>query len=84
MQLIGATGSNAAKINGIFDPTSPPELHDGHLTYRKRDDQDMWLQYYEATKRWYVTTTSGKGKEKGNGWAFISSKLRVDQCLSGM
>ncbi len=51
VQLIGATGSHAASINGIFDPTSPPELHDGHLTYRKRDNQDKWLENHGATKR---------------------------------
>jgi hypothetical protein len=82
VQLIGATGSNAAKINGIFDPTWPPELHDGHLTYRKRGDQDWWLEYHGAKKRWLVHSTAAKGS--GNGWAFISSELRVDQCLSGM
>ncbi len=82
MQLIGATGSNAANINGIFDPTSPPESHDGHLTYRKRDDKDVWLEYYGATKRWIITTTEYKGEDKGFAW--IGSELRLDQCLSGM
>jgi hypothetical protein len=82
VQLIGATGSNAAYINGIFDPTLPPEFHDGHLTYRKRGDQDKWLEYHGATKLWLVTSTENKGT--GNGWAFIGSELRVDQCLSGM
>jgi hypothetical protein len=82
VQLIGASGSNAASINGIFDPTSPPEFHDGHLTYRKRGDQDKWLEYHGALKRWLVKATVQKGTE--NGWAWIGSKLRVDQCLSGM
>jgi hypothetical protein len=82
VQLIGTTGSNAANINGIFDPTSPPELHDGHLTYRKRGDQDMWLEYHGATKRWHVKITKDKGTD--NCSAHIDSTLRVDQCLSGM
>jgi hypothetical protein len=82
VQLIGATGSAAAIINGIFDPTSPPEHHDGHLTYRKRDNQDIWLEYYGATKHWSVKTTKSKGTDKGYAW--IASELRVDQCLSGM
>ncbi len=82
MQLIGATGSSAACINGIFDPTSPPELHDGHLTYRKRGDQDKWLVYHGAKKQWLVKPTEYKGADKG--WAWIGSELRVDQCLFGM
>jgi hypothetical protein len=82
VQLIGATGSNAASINGIFDPTSPPEFHDGHLTYRKRGDKDMWLEYRRATTRWHVKNTEHKGA--GRGWAFIDSELRVDQCLSSI
>jgi hypothetical protein len=82
VQLIGATGSNAAYINGTFDPTSPPELHDGHLTYRKRGDQDLWLEYHGPKKQWIVTTTVQKGTS--SGWAWIGSELRVDQCLSGM
>ncbi len=82
MQLIGATGSNAASINGIFDPSSPPELHDGQLTYRKRGDQGWWLAYHGAKKQWIVTTTANKGTDKG--FACIGSELRVDQCLSGM
>jgi hypothetical protein len=82
VQLIGATGSNAAKINGVFDPTLPPELHDGHLTYRKRGDEDWWLEYYGAKKIWVVHHTAQKGT--GDGCAWICSELRVDQCLSGM
>ena len=82
VQLIGASGSNAASINGIFDPTFPPELHDGHITYRKRCDQDWWLEYLGATKQWVVTTTAHKGVDFC--WAWIGSELRVDQCLSGM
>ena len=82
MQLIGATGSNAAYINGIFDPSSPLELHDGQLTYRKRGDQDKWLEYHGAKKQWLVKATVHKGT--GQAWAWIGSELRVDQCLSGM
>ena len=82
MQLIGATGDSAAYINGIFDPTSPPELHDGHLTYRKRGDQDWWLEYRGAKKLWMVTHTAHKGVDFC--WAWICSELRVDHCLSGM
>ncbi len=82
MQLIGAIGANAAFINGIFDPTSPPEWHAGHLTYRKRDDQDIWLEYDGAKKLWIVKTTASKGQCKGIAW--IASELRVDQCLSGI
>jgi hypothetical protein len=82
VQLIGATGSAAASINGIFDPTSPPEWHAGHLTYRKRDDQDIWLEYYGAKKQWIVRTTKDKGTDKG--LACIASELRVDQRLAGI
>jgi hypothetical protein len=82
VQLIGATGSNAAYINGIFDPTLPPEFHDGHLTYRNRGDKDWWLEYNGAKKQWVVRSTEYKGT--GDGFAWIGSELRVDLCLSGI
>jgi hypothetical protein len=80
VRLIGAEGA-AAHINGIFEPTSPPELRHGHLTYRNRYQKDLWLEYYGAKKMWLVTSTKDKGSDKCFAW--IGSELRVDLCLSG-
>ncbi len=81
MRISGATGGTAAFVNGIYDPTSPPEIHDGHHTYRKRDDQDRWLEYSRSANTWQCVDTEDKGSDLCR--AHIKSELPIDQCVSG-
>ena len=70
MAIRGATGSNAANINGLYEPTE--ELHDEHAVYMKSmSDGAMWIEYrmgLKATGRWVVKKTraskTGRGKSK--------------------
>jgi hypothetical protein len=69
----GATGSNAANINGIYDPTS--ELCCGRHVYKRRD-ADIWIELFEG--KWQVKPASGKGKD--NGWAFFAAGRALEEC----
>jgi hypothetical protein len=72
---MGAIGAFASAINGIYEPTSPPEFHAGQLTYRKRGNDDVWLEYVERpfdlfpstflnSNQWQIKSTSAKGTDK--------------------
>lgn len=39
--------------------------------YRKKDDNEKWLEYIVATNEWYVKPTADKGKAEG--WMCIAS-----------
>jgi hypothetical protein len=70
----GATGSNAANINGIYDPTS--ELSCGRRVYKRRD-ADIWIELFGG--KWQVKPASGKGKD--NCWAFFAASRALEQCV---
>jgi hypothetical protein len=72
VRISGASGAFASRINGIYEPTSPPEFHAGQLTYRKLGDDDTWLEYVKRpfdlfpstlcnSNEWQVKPTSAKG-----------------------
>jgi hypothetical protein len=69
----GATGSNAANIKGIYDPTS--ELCCGRRVYKRRD-ADIWIELFEG--KWQVKPASGKGKD--DCWAFFAASRALEQC----
>jgi len=48
VQVSGARGLFSAKINGIYEPTN--DYACGFSRYRKRDDNDQWLEYHEQNK----------------------------------
>jgi hypothetical protein len=54
----GATGTNAAKVNGIYEPTI--EEHNGKLLFQKRGMKDHWLHFDASTGFWIVSSTAGK------------------------
>ena len=49
--ISGATGRNAANINGFFEPTEEKGL-DGRVLYRKRGEAFMWMEHFEG--QWHV------------------------------
>ena len=67
MLIAGATGPNAASVNGIFDPTA--EMINGACVFKKRGE-DFILQY-GTNKKWTVTLLGDKGKD--SGWATLAA-----------
>lgn len=66
IRISGATGTVAAIVNGIYDPTR--EISSGGCySYEKRGDSTMWLEMHECL--WIVKSTSAKGT--GSGWASL-------------
>ncbi len=62
VDIRGARGSNAAIINGIYEPTD--EISSGWPIYRKRGDAGKWLEYFVAANKWYIKATTDKGRAK--------------------
>jgi hypothetical protein len=58
--ISGATGIDAAYINGFFDLTQEKGL-DGRLILTKRGDAGMVMEHFEG--EWQVKTVSNKGKD---------------------
>ena len=57
--ISGATGVNAAGINGAYYSTV--ETSDGHPLLRKRGDAGMLMEHFNG--KWQVKTVSSKGKD---------------------
>ena len=49
VDIRGATGPYASKVNGIYEPTD--ELCGGWPVYRKRGGPDIWLEYTAVTNQ---------------------------------
>jgi hypothetical protein len=62
----GATGTNAAKVNGIYEPTI--EEHNGKLLFQKRGMKDHWLHFDASTGFWIVSSTAGKDTKNNLSW----------------
>jgi hypothetical protein len=62
----GATGTNAGKVNGIYEPTV--ELYDGKLLFQKRGMKDHWLHFDASTGFWIVSSTAGKDAKNNLRW----------------
>ena len=77
MFFSGATGDNAAFINGFFEPTQEKGL-DGRVLYAKRGDASMCIEH--RTGDWEVKTVSNKGK--GYCWAHVAGGCGLEACTS--
>ena len=70
--LSGATGSNADKINGIFEPTS--ETCDNLPVYKKKDTkEEIWLEFNKGLSYWFIRSTSNRGTNVG--WSYCAVSL---------
>jgi len=67
----GATGTNAAYVNGTYAPTG--ELHNGKTLFRKVNDPDKWLRY-SKNDSWMVSSTSDKDANNNLCWAHSVEK----------
>ena len=77
MFISGATGTNAARINGFYEPTQEKGL-DGHVLYCKRGDGSMCMEHLNGT--WIVKPVSSKGTASGCAW--VAGNCAPDACTS--
>ena len=74
VQLQGATGVNAAKVNGWYEPTT--ELSNNVSVYRKIGNGDKWVEYVDGC--WNVKTTKDRGKAAGMAGARITPAVALE------
>ena len=74
--ISGATGVNAAAINGPYDGTS--ESSDGYTLFRKRGDASVIIEHFGGN--WRVKPVSFKGK--ADCWAIVSGGCALEACTS--
>ena len=61
LTISGAEGDNATRINGTYEP-----VDEGRgVAYQKREDPDVWLEWYAPNKEWFVRPTSDRGTDIG-------------------
>eukprot|EP01045_Picozoa_sp_COSAG04_P020626 COSAG04_NODE_2129_length_4736_cov_3.960319_1_plen_1220_part_00 len=73
ISLAGATGSNAADINGEYRRTD--ETCDGFAVYEKVGDPDTRAWYYQTNHTWTVGPRENLGT--GTSFAFVQSRLQA-------
>ena len=78
VDIRGAQGPSASSINGVYDPTD--EICGGWPVYRKRNDNEKWLEHHTATNEWYVKPTADRNRAEG--WMCLASDppCRPEQC----
>ena len=80
IDIRGAKGPNAVTINGVYEPTE--EVCNGWTVYRKRNDSNKWLEFFDASSKWYIKATTDKGRARG--WMRLTSTpaTRPEMCKS--
>ena len=73
----GATGVNAAGINGFFEPTQE-KGSDGRMLLHKRGDASVIIEHFGGN--WRVKPVSFKGK--ADCWAIVSGGCALEACTS--
>jgi hypothetical protein len=53
----------------VYEPTH--EVCNGWTVYRKRNDNNKWLEFFDASKKWYIKATTDKGRARG--WMRLTS-----------
>ena len=77
--ISGATGVNAALINGVLEPTQEKGL-DGRVLYRKRGDPGMIMEHRKGM--WQVKPVSDKGT--ADCIAYVAGGCAAEACTSRM
>ena len=81
VQIDGATGVNAAPINGEYEPTN--ELSGGVTAYRKTGDKDRWLEYNAGKTQWQCVRTGLRGTSSFVACCVVPTECLPDQCPVG-
>ena len=76
VQLRGATGVNAAEINGWYEPTA--EFVNNASLYRKLGDADKWIEYING--KWAVKRTANRGNDTCYAYAIIKPAVALEEC----
>ncbi len=79
MFISGATGNEAALINGFFEPTQEKGL-DGRVLYAKRGDASVCIEHYGG--QWKVKDAACKGMDAF--WAYVAGGCGLEACASRM
>ena len=79
MFISGATGVNAALVNGVFEPTQEKGL-DGRVLYAKRGDASMCIEHHTGT--WQVKLVSCMGTDAC--MAVLEGGSALEACASGV
>jgi hypothetical protein len=74
--ISGATGVNAASINGVYDRTS--ETSGGYALYRKRGDGSVCMEHFGG--KWQVKLVSSKGT--ASCYAYVAGGCAAEACTS--
>ena len=77
MFISGATGPNAAKINGFYAPTQEKGL-DGRVLLSKRDDANVCMEHLSG--KWGVKSVSNRGKDAS--CAYVAGDCALQDCVS--
>jgi len=81
--LAGATKSTAAHralVHGAYDLM--PELYNGRVLFRKRDNKTVWLRF-TTTKNWIVSSAADKEANNDVGYAFAPGSDSALPSVSG-
>ena len=81
VRVVGATGSNAYAINGMYEATT--ELSGDMPVYRNVDDGDRWLEYHATLMSWQVKPTAGKGTNTCTAYCVVPVKCLPQDCPPG-
>ena len=77
MSISGATGDNAARINGFFEPTQE-KGPDGRALYVRRGDASACIEHYAG--KWQLKPVSDKGKDSAS--AYVAGGCGLEACTS--
>ena len=72
----GASGLNAALINGLYEPTT--EFVNYVSVYRKVGDADKWIEYVDG--QWLILDTEFRGKSLGWASARVYPAVALEEC----
>jgi len=61
VEVSGATGPNAAHINGVYKPVAEERV--GGKPVYKKDGADIWIEYWPGKEQWQLKPASSKGSD---------------------
>jgi hypothetical protein len=75
----GATGFNAANINGLFEPSQDKSM-DGRILYKKNGDESKIIEHFEG--KWQMKSATSKGKN--SCCASVGGGCALEACVAAV